>query len=629
LLFLSILSASLVFGQVLPADTTFALPEVTVTATREATPASAAPQRIQRIGQEALASPSSRSMADVLDKRAAFFIRRYGPSGLAGITVRGSSPSQTLILVDGQRLSDPQLGQVDLTLLPVFLIDRVEVLYGGASALYGSDGMGAVVNLQTMRASAAGTLRFESTGGAFGERRVAVAAGSRVHGAGILIAAEADRHTGDFPYVVPGSFPEREERRINADRRRDAFFVSLDRSRTTLNLLVSDTERGLPGNTGRSTTHERQWDSMTRVWGSTSIGADSSPMRLNAFINRSALTYENTNLRISDTGRTVTGGVDLERTTPLASGWRLISGLSAGAGQAEHPSLASNARDVRLAAYASGRGQAGRILLYPDLRAEWITGSATTQLTAISPRLGANIPLSGTRPIFAKASGGRSFRAPTFNDRFWRPGGNPDLLPERSWQADAGVFYGGRRLRGEATVFYHAVRDQIVWLPGSAGYWAPRNLSRTRAAGLELSMGGHVPISGGTLLPEVTYVFTDARDYSDPGSAAYGQRIRFAPAEQAKVRLGFGSGPVEVAAGGQYVGRRNVTSDGSQQMPYYLVLDAEASLRIQAATHHVSLGLGVENLGGVTYHVMPNHPMPPRTARILFRFQPGFNLPSN
>ncbi|MBL8590623.1 MAG: TonB-dependent receptor, partial [Methylobacteriaceae bacterium] len=126
-----------------------ALPDVVVTAARAPQSVSRAGSAISVIRADEIAAAGSKSLADVL--RAAPGLDVYesgGPGGLSNLSLRGSQPGQTLILVDGMRMGDPTTptGEFDLGVISVTDIERIEVLRGPQSALYGSDAMGGVVN---------------------------------------------------------------------------------------------------------------------------------------------------------------------------------------------------------------------------------------------------------------------------------------------------------------------------------------------------------------------------------------------------------------------------------------------------------------------------------------------------
>src|SRR6185437_5852225 len=73
-------------------------------------------------------------------------VNNGGGSGSTNVGLRGLGASRTLILVDGQRLVGFK-GLVDLNFIPTSAVERIEVLTDGASAVYGSDAIGGVINI--------------------------------------------------------------------------------------------------------------------------------------------------------------------------------------------------------------------------------------------------------------------------------------------------------------------------------------------------------------------------------------------------------------------------------------------------------------------------------------------------
>ena len=135
-----------------PACRSDTLATVTVTAARVARrPHRRAGPHGRRRAARRMADAAVRSVAEALDARTPAVVRRYGAGGLASVSVRGAGAAQTLVLLDGQPLTDPQLGQLDLSLLPSALLESVEVTGGAASGLFGSGALGGVVGLRTRR----------------------------------------------------------------------------------------------------------------------------------------------------------------------------------------------------------------------------------------------------------------------------------------------------------------------------------------------------------------------------------------------------------------------------------------------------------------------------------------------
>lgn len=102
------------------------------------------------ITNEQLRNAGATSLTELLTRQAQ--IQAYqqgGPQTLSGLFMRGASPQQTLVMVDGQRINDPATGSTYLSALDPTTIERVEILRGAASSLYGSDAMGGVINIIT------------------------------------------------------------------------------------------------------------------------------------------------------------------------------------------------------------------------------------------------------------------------------------------------------------------------------------------------------------------------------------------------------------------------------------------------------------------------------------------------
>lgn len=625
-LFFVLLAAALVrplAAQPVEPDTT--LPRISVVATRTAAPPAHAPARVTVLDA---AEAGASSVADLLDARSAVFVRRVGPGGLASLSLRGTNAAQTLVLLDGHRITDPQLGQLDLSLLPTVLLDRVELMHGAGSALYGTDGIGGVVDLRTARAEE-DRLELTSSVGAYGERSASGLAALDLGDAGLVVAAEVRETDGDFPYFDPNAgLGGATLRREGADRAVRSLYARLDgaRSRTdaTAAVWIGAAERGLPGTVGGTAEGERQDDEHLRLWGDVTHRLGAGSVRLGGLVQRASVRYVNPSLGLDETGRATLASAEVEAQALLGRRWLVAGGVSGGLGTAEHPSLADDAAETRLGAFVHATGDFGRLLVYPALRADAYlrTAGAERTLAALSPRLGLNLQPVAAWPLRLKASAGLAFRAPTFNDRFWQPGGNPDLRPERGWTADLGAHVRRGGASAEVTLFASRLRDQIVWQPTGNGLQAPENLSRTRTLGLEATASHDgLRLGTATLGGGLTYTLTDARDRSRPGSSAYGHQLRYVPRHQFKLHTDA-SHPLGARTrlgldlGGRLTGARPVRADGSLDLPAAFTLDARLHLHHRLDIARAALTLGVENVLDADVEIVRGYPMPPRHARL-------------
>lgn len=601
-------------------DTTLTLPDVTVTATRTPVASATAPARVDVLTAADVQRSGAQSVAELLGARSAGFVRFYGGGGIATLSLRGAAPEQTLVLLDGHPIADPQLGQLDLSLLPTILLQSTEVMHGAGSPLYGTGGLGGVVNLRTVRAEEGRLLRLGGGYGAYGERTgSALVSAARGHVSGVALVEYAATE-GDYPYRSRAFFPARDVRREGADRQRLSLYGSLGYTAGSGHLRLSgwynDAERGLPTIGSVQARGERQWDESLRLWADAESRRSWGRLRLGGLVQQASLRYVNPQVNVDDTGRTRIASLEAEAQVHRLRHWLVVGGLTAGYAEARHAHLSDDASDVHVGAFVHGTGEYGRLLVYPALRTDAYLRAGTADLHAVSPRLGLSLQPFAQRPWRLKASAGRAYRVPTFNQRFWQPGGKPDLRPEHGWTVDAGLLLPYRSRRAEVSLFAAHTHDQIVWAPESGDVWTPDNLHRTRMLGLELSYEQRWTLAGRPLDAGLHYTYTDARDRSDPASASYDQPLRYVPREQLKLFAGTALGRLALDVSGRYAGRRYTTTDGSEYLDPYVVLDAQLRVSARLGGFDAQLALFVENLFDARYDVVQNYPMPPRHARV-------------
>ena len=132
----------------------FTLDEIVVTASKYEEKLSEAPVSIEVIDEEEIKQKNAKNTADLLRDIAGIDVNDYGGVvGSKNISIRGSSSKQVLILIDGVKMNNHQNGVFDLGQVSIEQIERIEVVRGAASALYGANAVGGVVNIITKSGS--------------------------------------------------------------------------------------------------------------------------------------------------------------------------------------------------------------------------------------------------------------------------------------------------------------------------------------------------------------------------------------------------------------------------------------------------------------------------------------------
>ena len=158
-----------------------------VTADREPEPISRTGSSISVVKGETLATSNPGSLVDALRTVPGLDISESGgPGSTTNIRLRGANTGQTLVMIDGIRINDPTAasGDFDFAMFAPIAIERIEVLKGPQSALYGSDAMGGVVNIITKNGSGPAQFNVRTEGGSYG---TAVTNGSMTGSTGAVV----------------------------------------------------------------------------------------------------------------------------------------------------------------------------------------------------------------------------------------------------------------------------------------------------------------------------------------------------------------------------------------------------------------------------------------------------------
>lgn len=373
----------------------------------------------------------------------------------ADLALRGGTSEQFLVLVDGVRMSDAQTSHFDLDLaVPLAEIERIEILRGPATAVYGADAVGGVVQIVTRRGGSALTAGLD--GGAFATVGGSFGAGFSAGDVAVRVGAEARRSDGHRA----GTDYETLQARAAVD-----FPIAA----RTLRADVAYAARNF-GARAFYTPPAADFDEYEETRTATASVAWLAPAgAVLAIEPRVSLRRHEDDfvLRRDDPAfyrnrhaGTQLGGELVARWAASAD-TRLVAGAEAFVDRLESTRLGdrSEGRGAVFAEVAAGRLDATIVNL--GLRTDW--HEAYGAFFAPS----AAVAIRAADPLRLRASVGRAFRAPTWTERYYvDPAnvGNPDLEPEHAWEFEAGADFvptAGTRLR--ATAFLRETGSLIDW----------------------------------------------------------------------------------------------------------------------------------------------------------------------
>ena len=408
----------------------------------------------------------ARSLAELLRYLPSIDVRRRGPEGVqADISLRGADYNGTLVLVDGEPVNDPQTNHHTLDLdVPADAIERIEVLYGAASALYGSEAIGGVINVVT-RAGSLGKARAQLEG-------------RYVHGSHSLDAGSlrlATRITDAVTVSLDGSRSEssgfRDDREHVIDALRASLRVDTPLGPVTLAGGTASRAFGAYAFYGTQYPNQQEWTRTRslRLSADLALGAGWSLAPSAAVRNHHddfvlERTAPDFYRNLSETDRTA---FRLVARRPLLGGTLAVGGET-GRDTIDSTTLGNHARSHGAAFVELGRPFSTAAPSAGGFRAGLRADRYDGFETRVSPQLAAWAALGAG--VEARASVGTAFRVPTFTELYYidpQTVGNPGLLPEKATNVEAGLTWDTGAVIVDAALFARHGTDVIDFVRSS------------------------------------------------------------------------------------------------------------------------------------------------------------------
>ncbi|MGG7551298.1 TonB-dependent receptor plug domain-containing protein [Chryseobacterium arthrosphaerae] len=203
----------------------------------------------------------------------------------------------------------------------------------------------------------------------------------------------------------------------------------------------------------------------------------------------------------------------------------------------------------------------------------------------------------------------KNFRYPSFNDIYYEPGGNKDLKPETSTQADMTHEFKTGAFRLTLSPYYMGATNLIAWLPTAMGYWQAFNISKTESYGLESQLSFNKQFGNHKLKANVGYYYTRSIDKETQKQRPY------VPMHRGVANLDYEYGFFKFFAQGQLNGLTYTDADEHRMTAIdpYFILNAGISATV---LKKYTLGLKVNNITDTYYKTVAFYPLPKRNYSI-------------
>ena len=467
--------------------------EIIVTASRTPQKLSDTLQAVTVISAKDIAESGQHSLTEVLQTLGGVEITSNGGLGqTSNVFMRGANSAHTLVLIDGIRLASATAGTTAFENIPIAQVERIEIVPGPLSGLYGSDAIGGVIQVFTRSGGHGPVASMTAGAGTYNTRSVSASLSHSLNDTDFALSAgylesdsfDATKRSLDAPGCALFNFCHHNP---DKDGYRNSNF-----SAQVAHRFNPDNELGATALYSDGRTH---FDS-----GPATDDVNHQTLSAYSLYSRNQVTSSWESLLRLGMGRdhsVIAGSIPGEiQTDQDQATWQNtfqlgLGSLLAGAEYLRQKvtgdtTFAVSERTIR-SVFGGFRGDYGDHGIQANLRRDDNSqfGDPTTGSLGYGYRL--------TPELKLRAAYGKAFHAPTFNDLYFPGFGNPDLKPERSRNREAGFDYQTARQRFSATYYDNRISDLILFVFDPLTFsGAPQNAAGARIRGTELSYTGNI-----------------------------------------------------------------------------------------------------------------------------------------
>lgn len=485
-----------------------------------------------------LQGTSLSSLADLLGSQTSAYIKSYGLGSLASSSIRGGSAGHTLILWNGLPIQSPMLGQLDLALLPVSASESITFQKGGNSALWGSGAIGGVIALNN-KTDFNNRLHLSSqtTLGNFGriQEQFQIGIGnSRFQSKTKVFFRKAEN---DFFYTPAPGIAKRQQSNARLMQRnllQDFYWKPNEQNSLSFHVWRQDSEREIPPTNVQVRSEAHQEDQSLRLTGNWKHFTKKSILQAKAGFFDEYLNYFDDQIGLVSRShfQTFLGETNLQHY--LRKQHQVYVGVTHSFTRAWAQAYQDVPSEQKSALFTSWKWDKESFQLQANLRQELVNQT----WTPIVPGLAFSYQALPLLQFKGKIS--RNYRLPTFNDRFWRPGGNEDLLPESGWSEEVSIISsikkGKLSLSGSLTGFSRNIDNWIMWsIIEGQSYWSANNITEVWSRGLEprINLQYQSKNIGITWEAGYDYIRSTNQQAIETPRMAVGEQLLYTPIHQA------------------------------------------------------------------------------------------------
>lgn len=602
------------------------------------------------------------TLSEVLSQNTTIFIKNYGRGSMATASFRGTAPSHTQVTWNGMKLNSPMLGMVDFSLIPSYFIDDMTLLHGAGSVDIGDGALGGAIVLNNKQILQKEKLQIIQGIASYNTYDTYL---KYKYGTGKLKLTTRLYNVyskNNFPFYnmdknlkwktdskgnnyksIDGAPRDRNKngKYRNTHLLQEAYYKLNDHHHFSLITWAYQSERSIP-------TLTVSWDDNLKLNTNSQEDVNLRTVASWKWINNkfnmlTRLGYSYNELNYTLTNKVTTGynsAIDSKSTinniySEVNASYNILKDLKITTKLNYNLFNVDTYEKVKRTGYKKYRAEVSPYLAI-RYRAFDVWGIAynirkTINNDVSSPFIHAfltDLLLWSKYNIVLKSSIVKNYHAPTLNDLYFQPGGNPDLLTEEGTTYDCGIEFQkenkNNKISGSATYYHSDISNWIIWTPTFKGYWVPKNVRKVISNGIELKLTARKKLGAFHIFMDANWGQTISTNHGDKqtwGDESVGKQLVYIPKYSTGLMTKLTYKNYFISHKFNHYSERFTTSSNDtterDRLEPLMMNDISIGTAFNTKIGHIDLTLAINNLFNEKYQSVLKRPMPMTNYNLL------------
>ena len=553
--------------------------------------------------QDSIIQRTNESLTSLLAFNSNIYFKENGFGMVSSPAFRGTNASHTAVIWNGININSQLNGQVDFNTINPFNYNSISIRSGGGSVQYGSGAIGGSIHLNSDLLFKEHFDNQVSIGyGSYKTKKINFHQSYGSRSMSYSLGVNYNASDNNYKYLNIGEENKNGEFN-NLNLNWNIGYVLSENQILKLYHQTFISDRNLSGNLvvlGRSKYKDNQYRTQLE-WGSYGPKAISK-IKL-AYLQEEYKYFENKDAAIYSFGKVSNFLARYSLDYKISKFFRLNSFLEFNNYKGAGDSFGSPERDDFSATALLKHIISSTIAYNLSVRQDFSSDFSSPLVFSFDGSY------SLTDNYQVKINASKNFRTPTFNDLYWQPGGNLELIPEKSYQLDFGNVLNIGAVSMQYNGCYISTKDMIKWLPNNEGVWSPINIDDVEIYGAEAKIEANYSLGKNQELGiKTNYAYTVSEDKST------NEQLIYVPFHTANGSLEYRIADLNLFY--QHLYNGSVSIVGGELKEYQVAnLGATYTADILKKDLKYTIGVTVNNVFNTYYENVALRPMPNRNIQ--------------